>query len=147
MKLQANYVDIPKRKTFPAEITMEEGKISQIREIKTNQELPFILPGFIDAHVHVESSMLVPSEFARLAVVHGTVATISDPHEIANVCGMQGVEYMIENGKQVPFHFFFGAPSCVPATPFETAGGEIDATDIENLMARPEILYLAEMMI
>lgn len=104
------------------------------------------MPGFIDAHVHVESSMLVPSEFARLAVVHGTVATVSDPHEIANVCGMKGVEYMIENGKQVPFHFFFGAPSCVPATPFETAGGEINAADIENLMSRPEILYLAEMM-
>lgn len=90
--------------------------------------------------------MLVPSEFARLAVVHGTVATISDPHEIANVCGMQGVEYMIDNGKQVPFKFYFGAPSCVPATPFETAGGEISAVDIEDLMKRTEIHYLAEMM-
>ncbi len=146
MKIQAKLVHIPNRKIFPAEITFLEGKITQIQEIQANKELPFLMPGFIDSHVHVESSMLVPSEFARLAVVHGTVATISDPHEIANVCGMQGVEYMIENGKQVPFHFFFGAPSCVPATPFETAGGEINAADIENLMARPEILYLAEMM-
>lgn len=104
------------------------------------------MPGFIDSHVHVESSMLVPSEFARLAVVHGTVATVSDPHEIANVCGIEGVEYMIENGKQIPFKFYFGAPSCVPATPFETAGGEIDAKGIENLIKRPEIHYLAEMM-
>lgn len=146
MNILANLVDIPNRKIFPVKVSIEGGKITQIQEIQADKVLPFLMPGFIDAHVHVESSMLVPSEFARLAVVHGTVATISDPHEIANVCGMQGVEYMIENGKQVPFHFFFGAPSCVPATPFETAGGEIDAADIENLMARPEILYLAEMM-
>ena len=146
MSILANLVDISNRKIFPVKVSIEGGKITQIQEIQANKALPFLMPGFIDAHVHVESSMLVPSEFARLAVVHGTVATISDPHEIANVCGMQGVEYMIENGKQVPFHFFFGAPSCVPATPFETAGGEIDAADIENLMARPEILYLAEMM-
>lgn len=146
MNIQANYVDIPNRKIFTAEITIQEGKITQIQEIQGSLELPFMMPGFIDAHVHVESSMLVPSEFARLAVVHGTIATISDPHEIANVCGMQGVEYMIENGKKVPFHFFFGAPSCVPATPFETAGGEINTADIENLMGRSEILYLAEMM-
>lgn len=146
MNILANLVDIPNRKISPVKVSIEGGKITQIQEIQPDKELPFLMPGFIDAHVHVESSMLVPSEFARLAVVHGTVATISDPHEIANVCGMQGVEYMIENGKQVPFHFFFGAPSCVPATPFETAGGEINAADIENLMARPEILYLAEMM-
>ncbi|PZV82942.1 adenine deaminase [Algoriphagus aquaeductus] len=146
MNIQANLVDIPSKKIYPAKVAVQGGKITQIQEIQPDKELPFLMPGFIDAHVHVESSMLVPSEFARLAVVHGTVATISDPHEIANVCGMQGVEYMIENGKQVPFHFFFGASSCVPATPFETAGGEINAADIENLMARPEILYLAEMM-
>ena len=91
---------------------------------------------FIDAHVHIESSMLVPSEFARLAVVHGTVATISDPHEIANVCGMQGVEFMIENGKPVPFKFYFGAPSCVPATIFETAGAALNANDIECFLAK-----------
>lgn len=146
MKLQGKLVQIEARKITPVEIEFNSGKIQSIQPIEENSSLPFIMPGFIDAHVHVESSMLVPSEFGRLAVVHGTVATISDPHEIANVCGMQGVEYMIENGKQVPFHFFFGAPSCVPATPFETAGGEINAADIDNLMARPEIFYLAEMM-
>ena len=146
MMLRANFVDIPQRRVYPVELQWSAGIITSLTPISTEEILPFLLPGFIDAHVHVESSMLVPSEFARLAVVHGTVGTISDPHEIANVCGMAGVEYMIENGKQVPFHFFFGAPSCVPATPFETAGGEINAEDIENLMSRPEILYLAEMM-
>lgn len=146
MKIQGNLVGIPNRTIFPAELTISDGRIVSVKKIQGAADLPFLLPGFIDAHVHVESSMLVPSEFARLAVVHGTVATISDPHEIANVCGMAGVEYMIENGKQVPFKFYFGAPSCVPATPFETAGGEISAADIENLMSRPEIHYLAEMM-
>lgn len=128
------------------ELEVLKGEIASIRPTFARGDIPYLIPGFIDAHVHVESSMLVPSEFARLAVTHGTVATISDPHEIANVCGMAGVEYMIENGNQVPFKFYFGAPSCVPATPFETAGGEIDASDIENLMSRSEIHYLAEMM-
>jgi adenine deaminase len=146
MKIKGNLVDIPNRKIYPVEIHLSEGKIIQISKIQSETNLPYLMPGFIDSHVHVESSMLVPSEFARLAVVHGTVATVSDPHEIANVCGMEGVEYMIENGNQVPFKFYFGAPSCVPATPFETAGGEIDSNDIENLMARSEIHYLAEMM-
>lgn len=108
--------------------------------------LPFILPGFIDAHIHIESSMLIPSEFARLAVVHGTVATVSDPHEIANVCGLKGVEFMIQNGKTVPFKFNFGAPSCVPATTFETAGAELKSADVEELLRREEVLYLSEMM-
>ncbi len=146
MILHVNLVDLHLRQIYTVTVEVEGQKIQRIQKIAPDPTLPFLLPGFIDAHVHVESSMLVPSEFARLAVVHGTVVTISDPHEIANVCGMQGVEYMIENGKQVPFHFFFGAPSCVPATPFETAGGEISAADIQELMARPEILYLAEMM-
>lgn len=146
MKIKGNLVDIPNRKIYPVEIQLSEGKIQQITKIPAESNLSFIMPGFIDSHVHVESSMLVPSEFARLAVVHGTVATVSDPHEIANVCGIEGVEYMIENGNQVPFKFYFGAPSCVPATPFETAGGEINSEEIEKLMARPEIHYLAEMM-
>lgn len=107
---------------------------------------PYFLPGFIDAHVHIESSMVVPSEFARLAVQHGTVGTVSDPHEIANVLGIPGVHFMIENGRQVPFHFAFGAPSCVPATTFETAGAEIDVDGIRQLLAMPEVSYLAEMM-
>jgi adenine deaminase len=146
MILKGQLVDIPQKSIYSVSIEITDGKIHAINRIDLDESLPFLMPGFIDAHVHVESSMLVPSEFARLAVVHGTVATVSDPHEIANVCGMEGVDYMIENGKQVPFKFYFGAPSCVPATPFETAGGEIDASDIENLMSRPEIHYLAEMM-
>lgn len=122
-----------------------------IRSVSLQQDealsgMPFIIPGFIDSHVHVESSMLVPSAFARLAVVHGTTGTISDPHEIANVCGVDGVHYMIANGKTVPFKFHFGAPSCVPATGFETAGATIDATAVDELLALPDIYYLSEMM-
>jgi adenine deaminase len=146
MQLKAQFVDIPNRKIYPVKLSIEKSKIHNIKPVAPEAGLPFLMPGFIDAHVHVESAMLVPSEFARLAVVHGTVATVSDPHEIANVCGMKGVDYMIENGRQVPFKFYFGAPSCVPATPFETAGGEINVEDIEQLMSRPEIHYLAEMM-
>ncbi len=126
--VKGNIVDIENKSIHYAAIHVEEGKIISVNKIESQkEEAPFILPGFIDAHVHIESSMLVPSEFAKLAVVHGTVATVSDPHEIANVCGMKGVEYMIENGKQVPFKFYFGAPSCVPATDFETAGASLNA--------------------
>lgn len=145
-KVCGQLVDIPNREIFTAEIEIDRQRIVSIRKIQPSGDLPFILPGFIDAHVHVESSMLVPSEFARLAVCHGTVATISDPHEIANVCGMRGVDYMIQNGNKVPFKFYFGAPSCVPATPFETAGAVINANDINELLKRKEIVYLAEMM-
>jgi len=143
-----NLVDVWKQEIYPAEVIVEGKKIVAINPISNadNSSLPYILPGFIDSHVHVESSMLIPSEFARLAVVHGTVGTISDPHEIANVNGMEGVEFMIENGKKVNFKFNFGAPSCVPATIFETAGATVDSADIEALMSRPEILYLSEMM-
>jgi adenine deaminase len=146
--INGNLVDIHQKKIYPAQITVENGKIIRIEELKTiNYKLQtFILPGFIDSHVHIESSMLVPSEFASLAVVHGTVATVSDPHEIANVCGMKGVEFMIENGKTVPFKFNFGAPSCVPATIFETAGAALDSSDVEKLLQRDEIKYLSEMM-
>ncbi|MGI8637695.1 MAG: adenine deaminase, partial [Segetibacter sp.] len=123
------------------------GIIIRIEEIANDETFQgFILPGFIDSHVHIESSMLIPSEFAKLAVVHGTVATVSDPHEIANVCGMAGVEYMINNGKQVPFKFYFGATSCVPATVFETSGATLDAAAVEKLLQRGEIKYLSEMM-
>ncbi|HWB93941.1 MAG TPA: adenine deaminase [Puia sp.] len=107
---------------------------------------PYILPGFVDAHVHIESSLLIPSEFARMAVVHGTIATVSDPHEIANVCGLEGIEFMIRNGNSVPFYFNFGAPSCVPATQFETAGATLDAKAVTSLLERKDIKYLSEMM-
>ena len=144
-EFNSNLIDLYARETYAVQVIVEDSKIKSITKINETVE-GYILPGFVDAHVHVESSMLVPSEFAKLAVVHGTVATISDPHEIANVLGMRGVDFMIENGKKVPFHFFFGAPSCVPATNFETAGANIDAHDIEILLKKPEIVYLAEMM-
>ena len=143
-----NLVDVHRKRIYPAEIIVEHGKIKSIREIQNLQLLThnYILPGFIDAHVHIESSMLVPSEFARLAVVHGTVATVSDPHEIANVCGMRGVEFMIANGKTVPFKFHFTAPSCVPATTFETAGAVLDSNDVKKLLENSDIYCLSEMM-
>src|ERR1700740_2637071 len=132
--IKANYVNIESKAIHAAEVFVEAGKISSVIINGAEDEtLHYILPGFIDSHVHVESSMLVPSEFAKLAVVHGTVATVSDPHEIANVCGMPGVEFMIENGKQVNFKFYFGAPSCVPATSFETAGAALNSHDVEQL--------------
>lgn len=145
MQIQGQIVDIKNRKIYAGEITIENGKISSIIE-KNHEVQNYILPGFIDAHIHIESSMLVPSEFAKIAVIHGTVATISDPHEIANVLGTAGVYYMIENGKKVPLKFHFGAPSCVPATIFESAGAVIDSDGIAALMASPDIYYLAEMM-
>ena len=147
LKLEGNFVDILGRNIFYGEVTIADGKIIAVEKIDEQKcSAPFILPGFIDSHVHIESSMLIPSEFAKLAVVHGTVATVSDPHEIANVCGVAGVDFMINDGKKTPFKFHFGAPSCVPATTFETAGAEITADDIEKLLARPEIIYLTEMM-
>ncbi len=145
MQIQGQIVDIKNRRIYSGEITVENGKITSIAA-KEHSVKTYILPGFIDAHIHIESSMLVPSEFAKLAVLHGTVATISDPHEIANVLGKEGVYYMIENSKKVPLKFHFGAPSCVPATAFETAGAVIDSEDIKELMAHPDIFYLSEMM-
>ena len=144
-KVTGKIVDILNKNIFDGEVVFDNGKIISVNPIKekTNN---YILPGFVDSHVHIESSMLVPSEFAKLAVVHGTTATISDPHEIANVCGMEGVEFMIANGKTVPFKFHFGAPSCVPATIFETAGAALTAVDVDKLLQKDEIKYLSEMM-
>ncbi len=146
--LTAQLVDIPQQEIYPVELTVQDRLIHHIKKVpvKEASNLPFLTPGFVDAHVHIESSMLIPSEFARLAVVHGTVGTVSDPHEIANVCGMAGVEFMIENGKTVPFKFNFGAPSCVPATAFETAGAALNADEVAALLSRKEIKYLSEMM-
>ncbi|MES2882783.1 MAG: amidohydrolase family protein, partial [Bacteroidota bacterium] len=173
--IKGNLVDVHQKKIYAAEIFVENERIvsiknldlpslaSRINEKETSNlssealakadpkhqiatDTCFILPGFVDAHVHIESSMLIPSEFAKLAVVHGTVATVSDPHEIANVCGLEGVEFMIENGNTVPFKFNFGAPSCVPATSFETAGAAINANDIDDFLRRDDVLYLTEMM-
>ncbi|WP_175621632.1 adenine deaminase [Chryseobacterium schmidteae] len=143
--VKANLIDIVAKDIYSAEVIILNKKIVSIKRIEASLDT-YILPGFIDAHVHIESSMLIPSEFARIAVKHGTVGTISDPHEIANVLGVAGVNYMIDNARQVPFHFYFGAPSCVPATNFETAGAVIDSNDIYELLSRKEIVYLAEMM-
>lgn len=149
-KLRGNIVDIPAKHIFYGEVTVENGTIKSLMAISPPPSGGvgggYILPGFIDSHVHIESSMLVPSEFAKLAVVHGTVGTISDPHEIANVCGMAGVEFMIQNGSTVPFKFHFGAPSCVPATIFETAGAALTAEEVDILLQKKEINYLSEMM-
>lgn len=142
-----NIVDIPNRRIFGGTIEVENGRIRRIMPDSEPRTHPtYLLPGFVDAHVHVESSLLVPSEFARLSSRHGTVATVSDPHEIGNVLGVGGVEYMLENARTVPFKLFFGAPSCVPATCFETAGAEITVDEVEQLLARSEIKYLSEMM-
>ena len=142
--LQSNLVDVHQRLVFPAEITIAQGKIEGIRRIETARG--FILPGFVDSHIHIESSMLLPSEFARVAVIHGTVATVSDPHEIANVCGMAGIELMLRNAAQTGFKFCFGAPSCVPATGFETAGATLDSKQVLQLLEDPRIGYLSEVM-
>jgi adenine deaminase len=138
-------VDLFRKTVFTGTLSWENGKITMVEE---SDHVPdqYILPGFIDAHIHIESSMLTPHEFARMALTHGTVATVSDPHEIANVCGLQGVYYMLEDAKDARLKFFFGAPSCVPATSFETAGAELDSTQIEILLSHERIHYLAEMM-
>ena len=143
--VQGKIVDVLSGEIYSGSVEVSDGRIINIvRDEKA--EGPFILPGLIDAHVHIESSMLLPSEFARLAVVHGTIATVSDPHEIANVLGMKGVRFMIENGRKVPFKFFFGAPSCVPATPFETSGASLGPAEVDEMLSWPEISYLSEMM-
>lgn len=143
--LSGQIVDLVHSRIFPGEITVIDQKINRIIALPS-AENRYIMPGFIDAHIHIESSMVPPSEFARMAVCHGTVATVSDPHEIANVMGVEGIDYMINSGKRGHFKFYFGAPSCVPATPFETAGFTLDAQAIETLMARDDIHYLSEMM-
>lgn len=145
MKISGKIVLIDKRRILSGEITLDKGKIIAI-EPKDHVPDRYLMPGFIDAHIHIESSMLVPSEFARLAVKHGTVATVSDPHEIANVLGLDGVKFMLDNAAQTPFKFYFGAPSCVPATAFETAGAHLGVKEIEELLQDDRIKYLSEMM-
>jgi adenine deaminase len=145
MVIESNYVDIRRREIYPARIVIEGDTVRSVTRIDTPCST-YILPGFIDAHIHIESSMLPPSEFARLAVRHGTVATVSDPHEIANVLGIKGVEFMLDNADKVPFKFYFGASPCVPATPFETSGAVLGVDAIKALLQRPQIKYLSEVM-
>jgi adenine deaminase len=145
--IRGNMVDLHHRLVYSATISFENGIIKSIEKTgEVSPTQPFIIPGFIDSHIHIESSMLTPYEFAKTALRHGTIATISDPHEIANVCGLDGVLYMIENAKDAGLRFCFGAPSCVPATAFETAGDRITPADIDKLLSRPDVLYLSEMM-
>lgn len=145
MTIKGQIIDIFNRRIFPGIMEIADGKILTITETETAPEV-FIMPGLVNAHVHIESSMLVPSRFAALAVRHGTVASVSDPHEIANVLGVDGIDFMIRNSREVPFKAFFGLPSCVPATPFETSGAVVDAKMTETLLQRDDIWYLAEMM-
>lgn len=145
LAIEGNLVDVANSLIYPAEVLIEGGRIAGIRAVSRSFET-FLMPPFIDAHIHVESSLLPPSSFARVAVAHGTLAVVSDPHEIANVLGVQGVEYMIEDGGRVPFRFFFGAPSCVPASPFETSGSRIGAMEVEGLFLRGDVWFLSEVM-
>lgn len=143
--LKGQLIDVVQKVIYPAEIKIQNGMILEISRLEEAPNI-FISPGFIDAHIHIESSMLAPSRFAKEAVKHGTIATVSDPHEIANVCGIDGVKFMIEDGAKVPFNFYFGAPSCVPATGFETTGATIDSEGIKELLEMEGIHYLSEMM-
>lgn len=145
-RIKGRVVDVIARQIMSAEVVVKDGIIEAINPCEDIDGLSYLLPGLIDAHVHVESSLLIPSEFARLAVVHGMVATVSDPHEIANVCGMEGVYFMLDNAAKTPFKFYFGAPSCVPATTFETAGAHLGPHEVERLLSNERIVYLAEMM-
>src|SRR6187402_2948181 len=145
--ITANIVDLHLRQVFYGTVKVSNGHIDEIlKEGEERVGSPYLMPGFIDAHIHIESSMLTPPAFAAMAVRHGTVATISDPHEIANVCGIDGVRYMVNLGRQSGFKFYFGAPSCVPATSFETAGATLTVEDIRKLSTEGQVHYLAEMM-
>jgi len=145
MKVSGQLVDIHNRDIYPAVIEIKEGHITTIERVDSASEF-FILPGLIDAHIHIESSMITPGAFALTAVKHGTCGVVSDPHEIANVLGIEGVEFMIDDAKKVPLNFFFGAPSCVPATSFETNGASLNVIEIEKLLLKDDIKYLSEMM-
>lgn len=147
--VSGNIIDPVARRIFPGTIRVENGRIAAIEEQSPEygkSHHTWLCPGFVDAHVHVESSLLTPVEFARAAACHGIVASVSDPHEIANVLGIEGVEWMLENASHTPFKIFFGAPSCVPATPFETAGAHFTAAEVDQLLARDDIHYLSEVM-
>lgn len=145
-RISGNIVDLVRSRIYPGTLEIADGRIQSIQEDSDKKYDTYIIPGFVDSHIHIESSLLTPSEFSRLAVVHGTVAAVSDPHEIANVCGVQGVHYMIDNGRTAPLKFYFGAPSCVPATTFERAGGSLNAQAVEELLEHPEIRFLSEVM-
>jgi adenine deaminase len=145
MIFSGQIVDVIRKKIFGGQVHVENGRILEIVETISSTG-PFILPGFIDSHVHMESSMLTPAEFGRTVIPHGTIAVLNDPHEIANVCGVEGVKYMIENSRTTPMKYFFGAPSCVPATRFETSGAILGTPEISELLMKPDIYFLSEVM-
>ncbi|HZG01196.1 MAG TPA: amidohydrolase family protein, partial [Chitinophagales bacterium] len=144
--VKGRIVDIVEREIYAGALHIDKGVIKSIERVADKDTLTYLIPGFCDAHVHIESSMLVPTAFAMEAVKHGTIATVSDPHEVANVCGMNGVKFMLDNATRTNFYFTFGAPSCVPATSFETAGAVLDHQAVDELLSLPEIGYLSEMM-
>ena len=148
MKISGHIVDLLNRRIFGGEITVSDGKIVSIKPIDVSPTAPFLMPGFIDSHVHIESSMMVPAEFARVAVEQGTIGVVTDPHEICNVLGVEGIDFMINSGRHIRFNFCFGAPSCVPScgSDIEQGGATLDASAIKELMSRPDIGFLAEMM-
>ena len=145
MEIKGNLVDIIRREIYPAVIKINAGKIQSIDKSQHDCE-SYILPGLIDSHIHIESSMLNPGSFARAAVSRGTTAVVSDPHEIANVLGIRGIDYMMDDASKVPLRFYFGAPSCVPATSFESSGAIINSEAVRELLERPSVNYLSEMM-
>ena len=151
MEFTAYIYDVISKTIRPVRITIENGIFTEVAPITVDEKTfvdvkGLVLPGFIDSHIHIESSMITPAQFAKIAVRHGTTSVVCDPHEIANVLGIEGIELMIENAKKVPFNFYFTAPSCVPATPFETSGAILDSSDIELLLKKDEIVALGEMM-
>ena len=143
--LKGNIVDIMAKDIFPGEVTIANGKITSIKRNESCYET-YILPGFIDSHIHIESTLMIPENYARMAVKNGVVAAVCDPHEIANVLGVEAIDYMIENGKKARFNFNFMVPSCVPSTSHETSGATIDSNQVAQLIGREEIVGLAEMM-
>lgn len=148
MELKGHVVDVLNERIFDGCVCVENGKIADVKALDAPlaEDAPYVMPGFVDGHIHIESSMLVPENFAKEAVRHGTVGTVSDPHEIANVLGMEGVRFMVENSKRVPFHFWFGAPSCVPATNMEHSGAVLGPAEVRELLEDPDIHYLSELM-
>jgi len=145
MKICGRLVDIHKRDIYSACISIKDGRIEKIERVEEEYDI-YIMPGLIDSHIHIESSMITPGAFALAAVKQGTIGVVSDPHEIANVLGVQGVMFMLKDSEKVPVKFWFGVPSCVPATKFETSGAEINHQDVEKLLLLDEMKYLSEMM-
>lgn len=143
--ISGHIVDVVSNCIFDGVLTFSHGRINSIEPAETVTD-QYLIPGLVDAHIHIESSMMIPSAFARQVLPHGTVACVCDPHEIANVCGIPGIDYMINDGKKSPLKFYFGAPSCVPATHVETSGAILNAADVKALLKRDDIHFLAEMM-